>query len=146
MWESIQCFMIRNEDHFHRSAVSVACIYLNELDILSWKFLLFQVNNVTLRFTTRMWRLRQRRNIARAGTNSHGHSLLRKAKSYYKITRHHKRSKLPPAGGSPMGKTQTSRATPTWSKPIAISTWLELLISCSGPSHLWGCPVRVTGT
>ena len=31
MWELIQCFMIRNEDHFHRSAVSVACILLYEL-------------------------------------------------------------------------------------------------------------------
>ena len=134
--ESIPCIMIWNVDYFHRSAVSVACIYLNELDILSWKFLLFQVDNVTLRLTKMMGRLRQRRNIARAGTNSHGHSHLIKAKSCYKITRHHKRSKLPLAGGSPIGKTQTSKATPTWSKPIATLTWLELLILCSGPSHL----------
>ena len=32
MWELIQCFMIRNEDHFHMSAIYVACILLYELE------------------------------------------------------------------------------------------------------------------
>ena len=30
MWELIPSFIIRNEDHFHRSAVSVPCILLYE--------------------------------------------------------------------------------------------------------------------
>ena len=55
------------------------------------------------------------------------------------------RGHIPPAGGSALGSTQTSTATPAWAKPIATLTWLELLSSCSGPSHLWGCLVRETG-
>ena len=84
--------MIWNVDYFHNSAFSVVCIFLNELDILFWKFLLYWVDNATLRLTMMMWCLCRGRNIARVGTNSHRHSYLRKAKSYDNITRHHKRS------------------------------------------------------
>ena len=134
--------MISDVDYFHRSAVSVAYLFLyKQKDFLK----IFSFSG-RLRRRQRRWHRPWRRDVI----NSHGHFHLRKATSCYDLARHiktpsetllegigkpHPRpiyGSLPPAGGSQRGRCYAQQ-------DCVVEPALR------GPSHLRGCLVRGTG-